>query len=82
MTEVGTRHPFDRAAIWVECAISDNEIGASVAFVSLDARSQFLAIEALRTTARAAIDAADVDCGVLVTATTGAMRRWFDCIDA
>jgi hypothetical protein len=67
---------LDAALPWVSDALLNGEVDASLDFFALDPCAQFLAVQALRTVARAALRTGAVDDATLVTATTARIRGW------
>lgn len=68
--------PLEAALAWVTGALLVNDVAPSTTFFALDPRSQLLAIEAIRTTARAAIATTGLPRDELVEATLSAVRTW------
>ncbi len=66
----------DSSLAWVVAALFDDHMERSAKFFDLDQRSQFLAVDVLRTLTRAALDVGQVDDQTFVAATIGAIRDW------
>ena len=67
---------LDEALPWMVSSLLDGEVEASSSFFSLSPSAQFLAIQALRIAARAAIRTADIDDCQFIAATVETLRRW------
>ena len=69
---------LDDALRWVGAALREPDVKLSVDFGALDQPAQFLAIEALRITARSAMHDAELNPERFTTAVLDAFRRWLD----
>ena len=66
----------DTSLTWVVGALLDDHSERSAEFFDLDPRSQYLAVDVLRTLTRAALDAAQVDGQKVAAVTIGAFQDW------
>ena len=60
---------------WVVDALLDGNVDTSAAFFALDRRTQFLAVQVMRTAARAGLDLAPAQSADVVAAVAHAYRR-------
>ena len=67
---------LDEALPWVVAGLLDGDVETSVAFFSLDPAAQFLAVQALRIAARAAIRTTGVEECSFIASTTESIRGW------
>jgi hypothetical protein len=66
----------DNAIRWVVDALLEGEIEQTAAFFRLEPSSQIVALQCLRTSARAALTLAELDQVEFVAAVAGSHRRW------
>ena len=66
----------DTSLAWVVGALLDDHTERTAEFFDLDPRSQFLAVDVLRTLTRAALDVGQIDDQKFVAVTIGTFRDW------
>lgn len=71
-----TMAAFDASLAWFEQALGDGSADVTAAFFTLGPRSQFMALDVLRSSLRAAVQIADIDSARFGAASAAHYRSW------
>ena len=73
---VSTVVAVDESLAWFEQALGDGSVDVTAAFFTLGPQSQFMALDALRSSLRAALQISDIDSARFGAATAAHYRSW------
>ena len=79
LSNASTNSLLDASLSWFGQALRDGNADITAAFFTLEPRAQFLALDVLRSSVRAALQIADFDSSAFGTATAAHYRSWLAC---